>query len=326
MTHDDKLQTHVLSALDGQNPLGFFAALGALRVLSETQDDTVLLSFQHGAQTVAELRCPLSLEEVVGRLAADAAGTAGAAALALAYDKSGTLCASTEATATLDLKPSPDSARQHLERCRESDRRSADLALAFFSELVQDNNGNTKPTSFHFAAGQQQWLDMGVKLRQSATADVLMEALIGPWRERAAPSLSWDATVARNYALRATDPSGEKRGSIPGANWLALVGLTYFPVHVRGGRLETTRVAGGWKDSEFVWPLWSTPIRRRTVQALMRGDPLELTGQQRVLMGITHVFGSRILRSDQGGYGSFAPADVRGPLQQVLPKRAHARR
>ncbi len=98
-----------------------------------------------------------------------------------------------------------------------------------------DNNGNTKPTAFHFTAGQQTFLDMVDELRTGITAAHLREALDGPWLNRSQlPSLTWDSSVARLYALRAGNPSKEKRGSVPGANWLAVIGLSYFPVVVLG--------------------------------------------------------------------------------------------
>jgi hypothetical protein len=127
------------------------------------------------------------------------------------------------------------------------------------------------------------------------------------------PSLSWDSTVARQYALRAGNPSKEKRGSVPAANWLGVVGLSFFPVTVLKHRLVTTRVAGGWKDAVLSWPLWSPPASAPTVAALLRSDILRLSKGNRDAFGVYQVFTARILRSDQGGYGSFAPATVALP-------------
>jgi hypothetical protein len=41
---------------------------------------------------------------------------------------------------------------------RVPDRSTSDIAASFFFELVQDNNGKTKPTALHFTAGQQPFL------------------------------------------------------------------------------------------------------------------------------------------------------------------------
>lgn len=319
MSASNTRQTHRLTGLDGQNPLGLFAALGTLRVLDDLAQggaaEPPRLRFIDEGRFVAELETEHNAQRLVEVLLEDARSARGGAALALAYDDDGQPCAPTATKARQDLKPSPGYAASYLRDLAarsEVDRRSADLGHAFLSELVQDNNGNSKPTSFHFAAGQQQWLSMVLALREKLTGDQLREALFGPWSEHEAPSLAWDSTVARSYALRATDPSGEKRGSIPGANWLGVLGLTFFPVEARGGRLQTTRVSGGWKDSSFVWPIWSRWTTRRVAEALLRGDPRPLSSAERARLGITQVFTCRILRSDQGGYGSFAPADVVG--------------
>ena len=216
--------------------------------------------------------------------------------------------------AIADLKPSLKTAREFLEGLPGMDRRSADLGAAFFSELVPDNNGNTKPSALHFTAGQQKFLEMVGELRSSLQHGHLEEALLGPWRNQdALPSLTWDSTVARLYALRAVNPSSEKRGSVAGANWLAVIGLSYFPVNVRRGRLVTTGVTGGWKNGVFHWPVWSAPSTRLEVASLLRGDVTRLRRQEREALGVTQVFSSAITRSDQGGYGSFSPADVALP-------------
>lgn len=127
--------------------------------------------------------------------------------------------------------------------------------------------------------------------------------------------MSWDASVSRNYALRAGDPSKDKRGSVPAANWLAVIALEFFPVAERRGRLATTGIVGGWKDSTLYWPLWDVPITSHAAASLLRVDARRWTSAERAALGIFRVHRADILRSDQGGYGSFSPADV------VLPAR-----
>jgi hypothetical protein len=320
---------HVLTGLDGQNPLAFFAALGLLRVLDERLPDEQprpRLHFVDDGRQTAHLTTHLTLEQVCGLVLEDAAGELGAHALALAYDEQGERAAPDSEGATCDLKPSPALARAFLQELASAtaDRRSADLGAAFFSELVQDNNDNTKPTALHFTAGQQKFLEMVRELRENLQRGHLEEALFGPWRSvDPLPSLSWDSTMARQYALRAVDPSSEKRGSVAGANWLAVIGLTFFPVAARRGRLFTTGVKGGWKDSTFRWPVWSVPCTRREAASLLRGDATSLAAHERAALGVSQVFECAIARSDQGGYGTFSPAAVvkaaPGPRERRRP-------
>lgn len=305
-----------LAGLDGQNPLGYLAALGLLRVLDEHARasglDRPRLAFAPGGVWHARLWTPLSYERIRDVILEDAVAQATSTALGLAYDKNGLLCSPDSPGATQDLKPPPAAARDFLFACARARRRDADMAAAFFSELVQDRGGNnTKPTALHFTAGTQTFLAMVESLRKGITAKDVDEALVGPWLGVSKlPSLSWDATATRNYALRASNPSGETRGSVAAANWLAVHALPLHPVTPRRGKLRTAGFVGGWKGSTFAWPLWTVPAGIASVAALSRLDARSLTGAARRALGIELVLVSEVLRSDQGGYGSFTPADV----------------
>jgi hypothetical protein len=308
-----------LTGIDARNPLAYFAALGLLRVLDDHHVRTVVprpkLSFVDRGQQVAVLETALDLDNVIEVVLADAAAEADNAALRLAYDDQGHLANPFAPDSIRDLKPSPAAAREYLSICADAGRRTAALASGFFSELVEDNAGKTKPTALHFTAGQQTFLAMVELLRAGIAAADVREALVGPWRnESTLPSLSWDASVSRLYALRATNPSSEKRGSVAAANWLAIHSLAFFPVNARGDHLATGSVAGTWKESSLFWPLWTPPLGSPVVASLLRMDSRRFSARERAALGITHVFTSRISRSDQGGYGSFSPADVVIPV------------
>jgi hypothetical protein len=310
----------VLTGLDAQNPLAFLAALGLLRVLDEHAVRDGLprprLGFAEDGRQTPFVDDAHDSDDGIAILLADAVRRGDDPVLQLCYDDTGRAVAPNTG-GTRDLKPAPASARELLDRVASGPRTTADLAAALFSELVQDNNGNTKPTAFHFTAGQQQFLEMVEALRTGITEADLREALFGPWIGASTlPSLTWDATVARLYALRAGNPSKEKRGSVPAANWLGVLGLAYFPVTVERNRLVTTCVTGGWKDSSFTWPVWTPPSTSPTIAALLRTNVAASTSDARKAIGIAQVLSARILRSDQGGYGSFTPAEV------VLPPRA----
>lgn len=164
-------------------------------------------------------------------------------------------------------------------------------------------------------------------LRVGIDGTALDEALIGPWRNTSKlPSLAWDSSASRPYALRASNPSGDKRGSVPAANWLAVHALGFFlvmPERHRGrAALRTTNVGLGWKGVPFTWPLWTDPAEASTVAALLRLDSSRRNQRERLALGISAVFRSRISRTDQGGYGSFAPAEVVPPFRATGPRFA----
>lgn len=319
-----------LPGLDGSNPLGFLAALGLLRVLDRQAQ--LRSSPRPGLRWIddgywhAEVHGAGDLGSVVKAVMDDKASWELDPAFTLAYDESGqTIVEVSNPKAVRDLKPKPDAMRRFLKRiAAAADQRTAtreawidahramDTAAAYGSEVVQDRTkGNTKPLAFHFAAGQQTFLDAAARLRDGLTEDDVKEALLGPWKGQSRlPSMSWDATVSRNYALRASDPSAEKRGSTPGADWLAFVSLGLFLVTPVKGELITAGVRGGWKSSTFTWALWDGPLNASVIRSVLTARPEKSSTEQRRARGIGEVFSSAILRSDQGGYGSFAPARV----------------
>lgn len=308
-----------LDGLDAQNPLAFFAALGLLRVCDfhaqKQGHERPRLSFVDEGRQTPRLHTPLTLDTLVKLVLDDAALCANDDALRLAYSDDDEEVAPETPEATRDLKPPPLVARAYLARLARGQRRAADLGAALFSELVQQGtDGNrAKPTAFHFTSGQQQFLKMAEDLRVGITAAHVVEALIGPWRnESPLPSFAWDASVTRMYALRASNPSGEKRGSIAAANWLGLQALAFFPVVVVRGRLVTTAVVGGWKDSVFTWPTWEPALSVPTTAALLRTNLSRMSAREWAAWGVTNVFASDIQRPDK--YGSFSPASV------VVPK------
>lgn len=305
----------ILTGLDGSNPLAFFAALGVMCVLDHRwgaggrAGPRPLLGWEErGGRWRPRV---FTAEDIVAAVCEDLVAWRAEPVLDLAYTKEGTRTAVEAGIA--DLKPPPDVARDFLgelgARAAAGDRRSADLAAAWFTDVAVDGKGNAKPTALHFTAGQQTYVKMVRSLRDGVARVDVEEALFGPWRgESKLPSLSWDASVSRLYALRATDPSKEKRGSVPGADWLASVGLAMLPVAPRGSRVVTPGVSGGWKSGTLTWVLWGVPAPRRSVQSLLAGRvpaPAERSARN-----VVAVYSASILRSDTGGYGSFAPARV----------------
>lgn len=323
--------TVTLTGLDGANPLAFLAALGVLRTLdhraSLQQRPPPRLSWIDEGCWRPVLHGPPTLDAIIGEILEDKSTWADDPAFLLAYDETGERLVDPRIDGTKitrDLKPKPSAMREFLESlaARASSKtpteevlplhRALETAAAYGSELIQDNNGNTKPTAFHFTAGQQQFMKAVAELQAGVESADLKEALAGPWmRGSTLPNMSWDATNARLYALRATNPSGEKKTSIAGADWLAFIGLAALPAFPIRDRLQTTGVKGGWKDSVFTWPTWDGRITWRVARCLCRTRKVaDLPAEQRKARGIVGVFSSSISRSDQGGYGSFAPARV----------------
>lgn len=300
----------VLTGLEGRNPLGFLAALGTLNALADVVSQDApepRLSWRSIGTYRPVLANGPEREVLLDLLVRDAASFGSELALQLRYKKAG------EGAEAHDLKPPPEDFVRYLRALVESDsRRGLAYAAAFATDVALDNNGNTKPTALHFTAGQQEFLAMVHELRQGVTREDFQEALFGPWSyARPLPVLQWDNSQTRDYALRAGDPSKEKKQGVPAADWLAFRGLPFLRVAPVGDRIATTGCSGGWKTGSFRWPMWTAPLSRRVIGSLLTSPEL-FEVDPRVLRGrrVSLVFESSIGRTDQGGYGSFSPAHV----------------
>ncbi|HHO52822.1 MAG TPA: hypothetical protein ENK18_18585 [Deltaproteobacteria bacterium] len=307
----------LLTGLDGSNPLGFFAALGLLRWLAaEAGRPHVRLSWQNLGRWRPALHGVEDLDALLEAVAEDAGSWLERPALSLAYESG------KKKKRVYDLKPPPETFRAWLQAIRGGGQDTA-FAAAYGSDGGTDNNGNIKPTALHFTAGQQVWGNMVRELARGVTPADLREAVMGPWsykRDLPLPSLGWDASVSRDYALRASDPSNEKKIGVAGADWLAFLSLPLFPVAPMRGRLETTCCGGGWKIGHLRWPIWSIPATVDAIQLLLTQRDLEqMTPIQREIRGIAEVFTSGISRRDQGGGGSLEPARVAERTDRVGP-------
>lgn len=304
----------LLTGIEGSNPLGFLAALGALLAVEQCRmnREEPRLCWRNEGLWHPVIFGVDSFESLAEILLEDVRSFRDDPALNLRYEKA-------SGKPAHDLKPPPERFRAYLDgllrRLDEGDvyaARALDYAAAFGTETAVDNNGNVKPTALHFTAGQQEFLAMVQELVEKVTAEDLIEAVRGPWSyTRPLPVLQWDATATRFYALRASDPSTDKKLGVPGADWLAFRGLAFLRVAPAGDRIVTTGCGGGWKSGHFTWPLWSVPATVDSIRSLIgTPDLIEMTAFQRAARGIGIVFRSDIHRTDQGGYGSFTPARV----------------
>jgi len=304
----------VLRGLDGTNPLGYLAALGVLRVLSERGHDARL-----GWRLLDAWRPVLgslggSEQSLIDELTSDLeAWRRTAPELELSYEKT-----TKKSTQTIhELKPPPEVfqafASAASAQALTGSRRWADHVAGYaaaHADLGVDNSGQTKPTALHFMAGNQLFLAAVRTLVSELEASDFQEGCFGPWRyDRDLPVLGWDVLAGeRDYALRASDPSTDKKTGIPGADWLAFRGLTYFPVMLRNGLAATTGFQGRGKKYTFFWALWEPMVDAGTAQTVVATRWDGVSERERRSRGVVLALESAVRRTDQGGYGSFTAA------------------
>lgn len=296
-----------LVGVDGSNPLGFLAGLGLLRVVAGAKlgfsDDGSFRAFVDGLEK--------SESDLATVIASDAEAAANERApWRFTYTKAATKKQGPQEVA--DLKPPPDDFRKFLATCLEAwlagDDEPACYAAAYGTDIAVDGKGNTKPTAFHFTAAQQTFLGAVESIRASVSREWVETSLFRGHGERPGSNLRWDPGAERNWALMASNPSGDGTRVDAPLEWLAFRGLPLLPSFPLGSRIITTGVVGRGDDMTFTWPLWSIPASLPTTRSALQVD---WTGSARgrAARGIFAICSSAIRRTSQG-FGNFGPSSV----------------
>ncbi len=294
----------LLRGLPGDNPLGFLAALGAQVALAE-------LNAEHRLHWTDEpIPHPVLSPACGPRDVAQAAGVVAKAWLdGPALDES----------VDPGLKLKPDEITEYLRRGRDA-RSSGSLSACLLAENSLDNNRRAKPSDLYFTAGQQKFVSMARTILSEVTEEEMVDDMTKPWSYRSKrESLMWDSVDDRLHALSAADPTKSQNPKLtnPGAEALAIIGLSRYPCFASPQGTLTQGCSGGWKRGLFVWPLWTAPATGRAVKSLLAQVGAH-TGTRAALRrsgwyrswGLSRVMQSQIRRSDQGGYGTFGPHRV----------------
>ena len=289
-----------LPGLPGNNPLGFLASLGLQTALAEQGDESTL------HWTNDPIPYPIVCPALDLREAANAVRV-----VSLSWLDGPAL----DETIDPKLKLKPPGIREYLSRSRAVGRQGA-LASCLLAEGSLDKSGKAKPTDLYFTAGQQKFASMARSILEDATEQELIADMQAPWRYQSRrDTLMWDSADDRLHAHSASDPSKSKKLTNPGAEALAIIGLSRYPCFASIDRTLTQGCSGRWKSGEFVWPLWAVPATVRSVQSILaHADSPETHGSKRSdyyrSWGLIRVMQSQIRRSGQGGYGTFGPPRI----------------
>ena len=299
-----------LPGLEGTNPLGFLAALG-VQVIFANEPDQPKLWWSDDVIPLAVVDPGFSIDRVVEQ----------ALRVFPIWAESASLNPGLGSKADDTAKFSPRDLSAYLKSTR-SQQPGSRFAAALVAEGSLDGKGVAKPTDLYFAAGQLKFLKIARDILNGVDSDGLVEGLAGPWSYSSRlSSLGWDTTDDRIYALAPANPAKEKKLTNPGAEALAILGLSRHPVYAgkdhRGqDRTLTQGCEGPWRrEGTYSWPLWTRPATPSVVRSLLAqatGDQNKLRKRSQIYpgWGITLIMRSTIRRSDQGGYGTFGPPEV----------------
>lgn len=302
-----KYGTH-LTGLEGTNPLAFLAALG-VQVLYEFEEHQPKLWWTDDVIPHANVDPEFDVDHIVEQALGVFPQWLESPALNPGFG--------TKADNTAKFSPSDLQRYVEMTRLRQPGNR---LAAALVADGSLDGAGKAaKPTDLYFAAGQLRFLQIIRTILAEVDRKELKEALVGPWTYRSSlSSLGWDVTDDRIYAIAPADPAKEKKKTNPGAEALAVLGLSCHPVFAsrdRRGRNRTLTAgcSGPWRrGGKYTWPLWGRPATPNAVRSLLAhasGGENEIVGRSIWYQGwgVFQVMQSVIWRSDQGGYGTFRP-------------------
>lgn len=306
-----------LKGLEGTNPLGFLAALG-VQVAFASDPEQPCLWWSDDVIPHAVVDGEFSVERIADQAMEVFGRWKDSPAVNPKRHDGSTMPKGDE------LKLTPDDTRTYLSLAERDDSGSA-LVAALVAEGSLDNNGAAKPSDLYFTAGQQKFLDTVRRVLGGVSLDDVLTGLQGPWSYQSQlPSLGWDVIDDRVYALRANNPSPEKKLTNPGPEALAVLGLSTYPVFARRGpgrgrqasyRTLTQGCSESWKNGTYSWPLWHKPASPHAVKSLLahaysHDSTIADRSEWFRSWGVFRILQSSIHRSSQGGYGTFRPPNV----------------
>lgn len=329
----------LLDGPDGGNPLGFLCAVGTLRVATTVWGDrTVRMRWTRRA---TGWRPVLSIEPMLeegdfvegvhtycrfGRLGLEGGQPEPEAAFPyFTFAKN---------TSKIEPERYRDLAMKAVRQASSTSDAFAAFMAAFGCDACVDDDGYVRDTAFRTmsGSGHQHFLGTMVTLVEDIEPSQIREALFEAWRYEdplKKHSMRWAPKDEKRYALQWRDPSGDPsrgmRGSMHGANRLAIEALPLFPVVPRGvasgrPRLATTGFDRHGQGVRWTWPIWTDPITSDVCGSLLAhpdlatldarksdkevGDRGPRTSLRR--MGVEEVFQCR--RITVGYFRNFTPA------------------
>jgi hypothetical protein len=306
---DDKKKYELrLEGIDGSNPLGFLAALGAFRLFGSANNDVTLKwSRLDTWRPIINADTPVDETIFLNQLETYLKCLAGHEAFEIGPDLK------------VEQSQFRDNCRDAQATCSRESRALTDFLAAFGSDALTDEKGKViQITLFCFTAGKQNFLEIIKKIIARTEPDHLRKTLFDNWKyddPRTKTSLRWDPADDVRHALQwkepSVDPDRDRRGSMLGANRLAIEALPFFVTIPNGKQLQTTGFGlhGGRKTLSWTWPIWEIPLSIGPIRSLLAFKELQEKSPDRKLlrkMGVAEVF--RCQRIKNGRYTNFSPA------------------
>ncbi|HXF97375.1 MAG TPA: hypothetical protein VNJ46_02050 [Gaiellaceae bacterium] len=283
-----------LRALRPTHPLGYLAALGLHRTLVRELGFDARLAWTDAGTPHAVVEAPLSREELVSSLASvwQRQATQGAVKLLAvhgqvrAFPPHAPLAPASERAGERGMndpaKMLPSEYASYAEAARASgDPEARAWIRAVASDVVLERERRppiaTLTQFYLLSRGQrlaQQFEALWTWSGQNDVRVALHQAVSGWRRVEIGGGMNWDIDANQNAA---ETPRGKARTLIvPGATWLAMMALPYFPVRRSNGRAATRGFQLVRGRPVLVLPTWRTRLDLAAIEALLDHPALEL--------------------------------------------------
>lgn len=314
---------HTFTGLDGANPLGFLAALGALHVLTHALPDRrIRMNWtlaQGGWRPSLHMEPAMTSEGIVEALHTHSLCTDRMFSCRLLEEapEKGPKNKKGEASWKDKLVFPVECYRDYLANAAASSSLRAPLPAAWAAvwagETFSRETGKIRVaarTRFDFTAGQQAFIAMVRDLRDQTGPDDIRAALFGPWLySTTAISMRWDPIdEKRQYALQAIDPTNASANpsvADPGANRLAIEGLALYPT-IPDRHASQPGFSGSGDNRRFHWHLWEAHLTLDAIRSVV-ALPTGISAEEKTHCGIAQTFQSSIVMPS-GRYRCFTPA------------------
>ena len=292
---------HELKGLEPDNLLAFLALLGLLRALDVARPNWRARASWCSVPPTAVLQIASGSSAAEMLVSADE----GIQALGKSYDFDRN-----------DIKYTADDYRT-IANQGSSDRERLRLLAAIASDGATKRDGQeVEPTTLcaMFGQGHQHFLARLTSVAQrddSSTQCALEKALFEPWRyEDDTESFRWDPIEDRRYAHQFGDPSksGNKIGTVTGANRLAAIGFGVLTSVPTTTGLTTMGIAGIRRNRKVCWPLTGVPTGLAGHRALLAHPDLGDDDKGRALAALGVRAIARARRYQVGKYFNFERA------------------
>lgn len=295
--------TH-LTGLSGDNPLGFLAALGVHVAINAAEPGSTI-RWNNGINIYPIVSPEVKLSTVVRDIHIIVQKWLSGSAL--------------DPNVHPRLYLNSQEIRRYLDRARQNvgDNSFAQCLVAEGSLASGGKRtGKARTSVLDFTAGGKELLNIMREILREVTEEQITSDLLHPGRySEGGKSLSWDLVSDRVYALRSDEPKSQNNLTRPGAEALAILGLSLHPCF--GGRQKImTQGCGRIENGSriYTWPLWDKPTSLKTTESLLaHASDVKPYDSERVFWyrswGIRKVLQSQIRIRGQG-HGSFGPPKV----------------